>query len=95
MPENQIYEWDEAKNAANITAGRPPFERMYGFDWSSALVVEDHRQVVAEQRYVAWGLIEGRLHVLVYVERGNAIRVISLRKANGREQRIYDNVRPS
>jgi uncharacterized DUF497 family protein len=35
------------------------------------------------------GPIAGRLHVLVFTPRAGAIHVISLRKANDRELRLY------
>jgi len=39
---------------------------------------------------VALGFIGRRLHVLVYTPRANALRAISLRKANDREVRHYE-----
>lgn len=47
------------------------------------------RQQYAEQRFEAIGYIGLRLHVMVYCLRGDAIRVISLRKANAREVKRY------
>ncbi|MBF0169160.1 MAG: BrnT family toxin [Alphaproteobacteria bacterium] len=39
---------------------------------------------------MALGYIGHRLHVLIFTQRGHAVRVISLRKANLREKRDYD-----
>ena len=39
---------------------------------------------------VAYGYIGDRLHALAYVRRDTNIRVVSLRKANDREQGRYD-----
>jgi uncharacterized DUF497 family protein len=36
------------------------------------------------------GFIANRLHVMAFTRRGGNIRVISLRKANKRENRYYD-----
>ena len=39
---------------------------------------------------MAYGYIGDRLHALAYVRRNTNIRVVSLRKANDREQDRYD-----
>ncbi|WP_417586001.1 BrnT family toxin [Nitrincola sp.] len=44
-----------------------------------------------EPRWIGYGLIDARLFAVVFTVRGENIRVISLRKANKREQRIYAN----
>jgi uncharacterized DUF497 family protein len=47
--------------------------------------VADDRFDYGELRAVAFGYVEGRLFVCVYVDRGGDRRVISLRRANSRE----------
>jgi uncharacterized DUF497 family protein len=42
-----------------------------------------------EERRIAFGTIEGRLFACVYTMRGPVYRVISVRKANRREQRKW------
>lgn len=84
------YEWDEAKNKANAAKHGVPFEAAEAFDWESALVVEDARAGYGEARFVAVGFLDDRLHVMAFTRRGGKIRVISLRKANKREHRYYD-----
>ncbi len=49
----------------------------------------DERRDYGEPRMIAYGLIMGRAVVCVYTWRGSARRIISLRKANGREQALY------
>jgi uncharacterized DUF497 family protein len=39
---------------------------------------------------VALGLLEGRVHSLVFAETSKGIRVISFRKANSREVKRYE-----
>ena len=63
---------------------------MRDLDWSSALVVEDLRHDYGERRFQVIGLIGERLHVLVFTPRGTAVHVISLRKANRREVKRYE-----
>ncbi|MEH6791559.1 BrnT family toxin [Parasphingorhabdus sp.] len=47
----------------------------------------DDRQEYGEKRFITYGYIGGRTVVLVWTERGATRRIISLRKANEREQR--------
>ncbi|MDA8205660.1 MAG: BrnT family toxin [Thermaerobacter sp.] len=49
----------------------------------------DSRKGYRETRWIAYDLIRQRVCVCVYTERGNVIRVISLRKGNRREQSFY------
>ena len=59
------------------------------FEWETALLREDRRQDYGERRYEAVGYIGLRLFVLVFCMRGDDVRIISLRKANGREVARY------
>ncbi|MBD2624872.1 BrnT family toxin [Trichormus variabilis] len=83
------FEWDEAKRLANI--------RKHGIDFIDALsvfngdtvTVEDDRYDYGEQRFVTFGLLQGRVIAVVYTERSNRTRIISARKATNYEQRTY------
>jgi len=79
------------KNQQNIDKRGISFNVANYFEWGGALVVEDTRKDYGEPRYSAIGFIDDRLHVLVFTLRNEAIRVISLRKANNREIKRYDN----
>ena len=85
------FEWDDAKSHACL-AHR-------GFDFAYAIrafldedqiVGRDRRWDYGEDRYRLLGAIEGRVFVVIYTTRGSAIRIISARKANGREVRDYE-----
>jgi uncharacterized DUF497 family protein len=78
-----------AKNAINLETHGLSFLDVEYFDWSSALILRDDRRDYGEKRMVAIGYYGDRLTVLVYVARGNTIRVISWRKANKREVKYY------
>jgi uncharacterized DUF497 family protein len=67
-----------------------PFGHVQDFGWSTALVVEDDRFDYGERRYRAMGYIGDRLHVVVFTPRGDAVHVISFRKANKREVKSYE-----
>lgn len=86
------FEWDEAKSDTCFA------ER--GFDFAYVLrafadpnrvVTHDRRWDYGEERYQLLGSIEQRVFHLVYTVRGVRIRIISARKANRREVRIYED----
>ena len=85
-----MYEWDDDKNKANKARHRVAFEEAEQFDWEGALVAPDDRQDYGESRFVVVGYIGNRLHVLAFTERADKVRVISLRKANKREEKRYE-----
>ena len=62
-------------------------ERM---DLGTAVIDPDRRYAYGEDRFQALGLIEARLHLLVSTMRGDVLRATSLRKANPKEVRRYN-----
>jgi hypothetical protein len=88
-------DWDAAKAAANLTKHGVAFETVARFRWDTAFEVEDARYDYGERRWRVIGEIDGRLHVLVYADRGEALRLISLRKADEREARLHARFRSS
>lgn len=83
------FEWDPAKNRSNFAK--------HGFDFEDAELVfaglsitfEDRRFDYGETRLVTIGRLEGREVVVTHSMRGKSTRIISMRKANRREQKIY------
>ena len=58
------------------------------FEWGNAVIISNDRH--GEVRFVAYGYIDNRLHVVVYTIRTNTTRrVISIRRGNLREERYY------
>ena len=53
------------------------------------LIREDDRSAYGERRRITIGYLDRRLVVLVWAERTGTRRIISLRKANEREQARY------
>jgi len=53
------------------------------------LTVEDDREDYGETRLITIGFLDRRMVVTVWTQRGAARRIISLRKANEREQKTY------
>ena len=50
---------------------------------------EDLRDDYSEPRYITVGMLDSRMVVMVWTPRGEARRIISMRKANEREQARY------
>lgn len=77
--------WNESKRQSNLAK--------HGLDFVGAeeifdgfmLVAEDTREPYGESRFFALGLKAGRVVALVYAERGDHVRLISLRKATTNE----------
>ncbi len=78
------YEWDDAKRDANLRKHGVDFAAIDAFDWDTAVIYSDTRH--DEPRWVAVGFIGDRLHVVTCTERAPRLRIISLRKANRREE---------
>jgi uncharacterized DUF497 family protein len=85
-----VFTWDEAKRQRNIEERGIDFALVEAFDFISALTLPDRRFDYGEHRQISIGFIGRRLHVLVFTQRGADIRVISLRKANEREVKLYE-----
>lgn len=84
-----LLEFDEAKSARNRERRGIGFERFGEMDLARALSTEDTRRDYGERRVTLLGPIDGRLHVAVVTFRADRVRVISLRRANEREERRY------
>jgi uncharacterized protein len=83
--------WDEAKRQITLE------ER--GLDFASAAelfdvsnynyTTEDERHDYGEKRFISFGLINNPLCVVVWTPRGKVQHIISMRKANDREQKDF------
>lgn len=89
-----IFEWDSEKEKININK--------HGLDFSTAarvfmdenrLEIFDELHSDLEERYITIGMIDNVAYivVVVYTERGEAIRIISARKATENERRMYND----
>jgi uncharacterized protein len=83
--------FDPAKNVRNIDVHGISLERAKEFQWETAVNREDARFDYGERRYRAFGLIGSRVYVLIYTPREGRLHAISLRKANKREVRRYED----
>ena len=86
------FDWDDDKAAINLIRHNITFEMAaLVFLDESRLIAHDNRFDYGEERMITMGHIDNRLHVIVYTEREDVIRIISARKANKREQERYGN----
>ena len=83
------FAWDETKRKSNI--------EKHGIDFVDALVifdgytltVEDDRHDYGEERFVTFGVLDGRVVAVVHTESEELIRIISIRKATNYEEKEY------
>ncbi|MEQ1591565.1 MAG: BrnT family toxin [Thiobacillaceae bacterium] len=85
-----LIEFDPEKDAVNIAKHGVSLSGAARFDWENALIWEDRRRDYGELRQVALTEWNGRLYTVVFVDRGDVRRIISLRKANLREFDRYE-----
>ena len=83
--------FDPAKNERNVRERGLSFERVADLEWEGAVAVVDDRRDYGETRLRVAARLEGRLHVAVVTVRGDALHVISFRKANRREVKHHDD----
>jgi uncharacterized protein len=84
-----MFSWDETKRSANL--------RKHGIDFRDApkifrgftLTAEDDRESYGERRFLTLGLLEDQVVSVAHTERGEDIRIISIRKATKHEARFY------
>lgn len=84
-------EYDTQKDAANLQKHGVSLALANEIDWSAVLCTVDDRADYSEVREVGYAVIRQRLHVVVFVQRGDTMRIVSLRKANKRELKHYED----
>ena len=81
------FEWDPKKAAQN--------KEKHGVSFEDAVVVfsgptlTERSDRKGERRWIAVGRLKGRLVTVVYTRRGEAIRIISARRARANEREWY------
>lgn len=80
---------DPAKRAKTIAERGLDMDRAGEVFDSPHLTIPDQRLNYGEDRFVTVGRLDGRMVVLAWTWRGEDIRIISVRKANVREQRKF------
>ena len=83
------FEWDDIKRKSNI--------EKHGIDFIDApmifagytLTIVDDRYDYGEERFVTFGILDGRVVSVVHTETEDLIRIISMRKATRNEEKEY------
>jgi uncharacterized DUF497 family protein len=83
-------EFDQAKREKTHIERGLDFVRAAEVFAGVHLTGQNTRQSYAEDRMITVGFLDQRLVVLVWTLRGEARRIISMRKANEREKAFYD-----
>ena len=83
--------YDPNKDRSNRDKHGVSLEEAANIEWDTALEKLDDRNDYGEDRYQALGFIGDRLYCVVYVDREEGRRIISLRKANLREYKEYES----
>jgi uncharacterized DUF497 family protein len=87
-----VFEWDDKKADINLAKHGVGFDEACSvFGDPLAITIEDPLHSEVENRFITLGHShQGRLLVVVFVERGNNIRIISARLATRRERKNYE-----
>ena len=88
--QDEKFEWDDDKAAANLRDHRVSFEQA-AFAFNDQFAVEwiDEREAYGEERFVLLGMTSGQVLTVVYTERGDRIRIISAWRATRHERDYY------
>jgi len=83
--------FDPAKRAETLRERRIDFldaERVFA---GLTYTIPDQRFPYPEERFITLGLLSGRMVIVVWTPTGDGRRIISMRKANAREQARYSH----
>ena len=86
------FVWDPRKAVSNERTHGVGFRKATtAFDDSLSVTITDPDHSADEERFLLLSVSNRRrLLVIAHTERGEAIRIISARRANRRERRIYE-----
>lgn len=83
-------EYDPTKSGSNEQKHGVSLSVASKIDWSSVWCAPDDRKDYGELREIGYAPINNRLYCVVFTQRGEVMRVISLRKANDMEVERYE-----
>lgn len=84
-----MFEWDEEKSRQNESKHGLSFHDAGTVFAGPCTTFTDERFDYGEERFITLGRLDGRMVVIAHTQRGDRTRIISMRKANSREQRLY------
>jgi hypothetical protein len=83
------YEWDAVKDRANRIKHGLSFEDAEFVFNGKTVTFNDDRAGYSERKFITLGALAGRVVVIAHTPRRGKTRIISMRKANEREKKIY------
>jgi uncharacterized protein len=83
------FEWDDTKRKLNIEKHGIDFIGAPAVFTGYTLTIQDDRYDYGEERFVTFGILDGRVVVVIHTEINNSIRIISIRKATKNEEKEY------
>jgi len=81
--------YDPNKDISNIAKHGVSLSEAMQLEWDTLLSKIDTRNDYGETRIIGYALIGTRLYCVVFTDRNEERRIISLRKANKREVKYY------
>ena len=83
------FEWDENKSRSNKEKHGLDFEAATQL-WNDKDRIEIQTSFPGENRSILIARIENKLWTAIFTERGDAIRIISVRRARNKEAKLYE-----
>lgn len=83
------FEWDEDKRLSNIEKHGFDFVGIEAVFEGETITILDDRFDYGEERFITFGLLDGRIAAIAHTETNDLIRVISVRKAMTNEEINY------
>ncbi len=83
------FQWDPAKNRANLLKHGIDFEDAKEVFYESIHILQSDRP--EELRWIAIGPLEAQIIAVIFTIRDEQIRIISARRARKHEERAYRN----
>jgi uncharacterized DUF497 family protein len=83
------FDWDEAKRTSNLINHGIDFVGIEQVFEGEAVTILDDRFDYGEERFVTFGLLDGRVVAIAHTESDEVIRIISVRKATKNEESSY------
>ena len=82
------FEWDDEKSQRNKNKHGIDFDEAKDL-WKDSYRVEIHASYPVEDRSIMIGKIGKKLWTAIFTRRGNAIRIISVRRSRKQEGKLY------
>ena len=83
------FTWNETKRQANLKKHEVDFADAEIVFSGGVFTFEDDRFAYGEQRFISLGLLRGIVVAIAHTESAETVRVISMRKAEKHEQKLY------